>query len=51
LNETYRQRKVRKQAEAQERQERYNALTQEQKIAQALERGHEGTREYKRLTA
>ena len=48
LNETYRQRKERKQAEAQERQERYDALTLEEKIAQ--QEPFQG-KQYKRLLA
>lgn len=42
-------RKAKKRAEAIERQEAHDRLTLPQKLKKALERGHSGTREVKRL--
>lgn len=49
-NETRKVRQDRKRAEAQERQTRYDALSHDQKLKQARERGGTESREYKRLT-
>ena len=43
--------KARRQAEALERQAAYDALSLGEKIARALARGHDKTREYRRLMA
>lgn len=49
-NETRKVRQERKRAEAEVRQAAYAALSTEQKIKQARERGGVESREYKRLT-
>lgn len=47
---TAEQRKARRQEEAAERQVRHDSLSHEAKVAKALGRGHDKTREYTRLT-